>query len=253
MPFELEQIGLELGSWPVPTSAVAVDDERRQHLGVAVLAGVQVEHEGDQRALESRAGAEGDGEARAGELGAALEVEDAQRRPEVPVRLGLEVEPRGSPTTRSTRFALSSAPRDRGSRRAGWGGAHSSSASGRVELAESRLLRLDGALEAADLGDLGRGVAPLLLEPPISRLASLRCRFSSSTSTRPPRRSASRASQRSRGSPAMPRAARPARTRSGSPRRRSRESMTAAVYPRLREGVNATSLGRASARPRRLC
>ena len=76
-----------------------------------MLARVQVEHEADERPLERGAGAEESGEARPGELRAALEVEDAELGAQVPVRLGLEVEVRGSPTTRSTRLALSSAPR----------------------------------------------------------------------------------------------------------------------------------------------
>ena len=59
---------------------------------VAVLARVQVEHEVDQRAREPRAGAAQHREPRAGDLRAALEVDDAERRPEIPVRLRLEVE-----------------------------------------------------------------------------------------------------------------------------------------------------------------
>ena len=53
---------------------------------------MEVEHEVDQRPLEPGTGAEVDGEAGAGDLGAALEVEDAEGRAEVPVGLGLEVE-----------------------------------------------------------------------------------------------------------------------------------------------------------------
>ena len=55
-----------------------VDHEGREHLGVALLLAVDVEHVLDERALELGALAEDDGEAGAGELHAAREVEDAQ-------------------------------------------------------------------------------------------------------------------------------------------------------------------------------
>ena len=67
--------------------------KRRQHLAVAVLLDVHVEKELDERARQARGGAREDRESRARDLGGALEVEDAERRAEVPVRLGLEVEP----------------------------------------------------------------------------------------------------------------------------------------------------------------
>ena len=57
---------------------LARDHERRDHLGVAVLARVQIQHELDQRALQRRARSEIKREARAGDLAGALEVEDAQ-------------------------------------------------------------------------------------------------------------------------------------------------------------------------------
>src|SRR6185436_17780244 len=92
--FDLEQVSLELGQLPGAHQRLAAHHEGRQHLAVAVLAGVEVEHQRDERPLEPRAGAEVGGEARAGELGAALEVEDAEPRSEVPVRLRREVEAR---------------------------------------------------------------------------------------------------------------------------------------------------------------
>ena len=73
-------------------SDARVDQERRLDFAVAVLARVQIEHEVDERAREPRAGAAQHGEPRAGDLGGALEVDDAERRPEIPVRLRLEVE-----------------------------------------------------------------------------------------------------------------------------------------------------------------
>ena len=76
-----------------------------------MLVGVEIEHELDERPLETGAGAVVGGESGAGDLGATLEVEDPQVGAEVPVRLGLEVECMGgSPTVRSSRLAASSAP-----------------------------------------------------------------------------------------------------------------------------------------------
>ena len=57
-----------------------------------MLLDVQIEHPGDQRPLQPRAGALQHVEARAAELDAALEVDDVQLRAEIPVRLRLEVE-----------------------------------------------------------------------------------------------------------------------------------------------------------------
>ena len=53
---------------------------------------MQIEHEGDQGTLQLRARAVQHVEARSGDLGAALEVDDAEGRAEVPVRHGREVE-----------------------------------------------------------------------------------------------------------------------------------------------------------------
>ena len=57
-----------------------------------MLARVDVEHEADEGAGEPGPFAQEYGEARARHARRALEVEDAQRRPEIPVRLGFEVE-----------------------------------------------------------------------------------------------------------------------------------------------------------------
>ncbi len=54
---------------------------------------MQVEHERDQGTLEPRAHSPEDGESRAGDLCCALEVENAQRGADVPVRERLEIEP----------------------------------------------------------------------------------------------------------------------------------------------------------------
>ena len=87
-----EEVFGELGKLAGAEEALAVDHEGRQDFGVAVLGGVQVEHEADEGALEAGACAHVDGEARAGELGGALEVENAEGFAELPVGLGGEVE-----------------------------------------------------------------------------------------------------------------------------------------------------------------
>src|SRR5690349_5668718 len=66
--------------------AVAANEERRLDLDVAVLAGVQVEHEVDQGAHEPGSAAHEHGEPRAGELRATREIEDAERFSQLPVR-----------------------------------------------------------------------------------------------------------------------------------------------------------------------
>jgi len=95
---DLEQVLLELRQLAGAVERGAVDQEGRLDLGVAVLAGVQRQHEVDQRAFQLGAGAEQHGEAGAGDLGGALEVDDAELRAQIPVRLRLEVErPRLAP------------------------------------------------------------------------------------------------------------------------------------------------------------
>ncbi len=83
-----EKIFGKLGQLAGAEERLGVDHERRQHFLVAVLLGVHVEHEADERALEPRACAHVDGEARAGELGGAFEVENAEGFADFPVRLG---------------------------------------------------------------------------------------------------------------------------------------------------------------------
>ena len=74
----------------------AKDRGRLDHEGqvflLVSLADVQIEHPGDQGALQPRARALQNIKARAGQLGAAFEVDDAQGGAEVPMRKGLEVE-----------------------------------------------------------------------------------------------------------------------------------------------------------------
>jgi len=56
-----------------------------------VLRRVEVEHEADQRPLEARPCSHVDGEARAGELGGAFEIQNPKRLAQFPVRLGGKV------------------------------------------------------------------------------------------------------------------------------------------------------------------
>src|SRR5437773_888548 len=86
------EVVAELGEVPGADQALALHHRRRVDLDVAVLARVEVEHPGDERALEARARAAQHVEARAGDLDAALEVDDAELRPQVPVRERREIE-----------------------------------------------------------------------------------------------------------------------------------------------------------------
>jgi hypothetical protein len=77
----VEEVFGELGQLAGAEERLRVDHVGRQDFGVAVLAGVQVEHEVGEGAFEARSLAEVDDEARAGDLGGALEVEDAEASP----------------------------------------------------------------------------------------------------------------------------------------------------------------------------
>ena len=69
-----------------------VDERRRLYLREAVLRRVEVEHEVHKAAFESRASAFKHGEAALRKLDSALEVHDAERLAEFPVRLRLKIE-----------------------------------------------------------------------------------------------------------------------------------------------------------------
>ena len=84
----VEEVLGELGELAGAEERLGVDHVGREDFGVAVLAGVQVEHEVGQRAFEAGSLAEVDDEARAGDLGGALEVEDAEALADLPVRAG---------------------------------------------------------------------------------------------------------------------------------------------------------------------
>ena len=70
---------------------IGPDHERQIFFGIA-LTNMKVEHVCDQRALKPRARSAQHIEARAGDLRAALKVNDAERGAKVPMRLGLKVE-----------------------------------------------------------------------------------------------------------------------------------------------------------------
>ena len=85
------EVVAELGELPGGEEGLGLDHEGQVLLAVA-LADVQVEHPGDEGALEAGAGPAEDVEARAGDLDALLEVEDAELGAQLPVRQGGEVE-----------------------------------------------------------------------------------------------------------------------------------------------------------------
>jgi hypothetical protein len=131
--------------------------------GVTVLAGVQVEHEVDERARQPRALAHQHGEPRAGDLRAALEVEDAQLGPEVPVRLRLEVERGG--IAHAPHFAVVvGAPADRHARMRDVGNEQQQVPALVLERLERGVLLLDllaaGAVGVHQRGDVFAGLLP---------------------------------------------------------------------------------------------
>jgi len=89
-----EEVLFEFRKLARPRHAGAVHHERRQHLRVAVLGGVQIQHEVDDRPFEQRTHPPVEREARPGDFRAAGEIEDAQVLADLPVRFGLEVEGR---------------------------------------------------------------------------------------------------------------------------------------------------------------
>ena len=82
----------KLGQVAGLVQVLLTDDGGEVELGIAVLADVEVEHEGDEGALQAGAFALEDVEAGACELDAAFEVDDVERLAQVPVRPGVEVE-----------------------------------------------------------------------------------------------------------------------------------------------------------------
>ena len=181
---------------PGPARGGGVHDGRRPDLGEPVLRGVDVEEEVDERALERRAGAAVDGEAGAGDLGAALEVEDAEPLRDVPVRPALPrcvagggvradlaregtTRGRSSPHVRTVTFASSPPTGTSGS--AGFGIRRSEAPRARprraASSASSTAIRsptaIDAARRAADLGAGGVRAAAHRLADPLRRRVAL--------------------------------------------------------------------------------
>jgi len=71
---------------------VGVHQIRGRDLAVAVLGGVQIDHEADERAHQPGTVAREHGEAAARQLGASRQIEDVERLPQIPVRPRLEWE-----------------------------------------------------------------------------------------------------------------------------------------------------------------
>src|SRR5581483_5363964 len=88
---QLEQILLKLRKLPRAAKRFGVDDVRRYDFAISAR-GVLIEKEVDERTIEARAGAGDERESRAGDFRAAIEVVNAERLADVPVRLRLEIE-----------------------------------------------------------------------------------------------------------------------------------------------------------------
>ena len=86
-----EEIVGEFGKLARAEERLAVHHEGWKDFSVAVIRGVEVEHEADERTFEPSTRAHVDGEARTGELRGSLEIEDAESLADLPVRLGGEV------------------------------------------------------------------------------------------------------------------------------------------------------------------
>ena len=91
----VEEVGGEFGEAAGAEEGFGVDHVGRQDFGVAVLAGVEVEHEVGDGALEAGSLAIVDDEAGAGDFGGAFEVEDAEAFADFPMGEGGEVEGAG--------------------------------------------------------------------------------------------------------------------------------------------------------------
>src|SRR5467141_51154 len=87
-----EEIGSELRQLGRAGEGFGVHKEGRQDFRVAGLAGVNVEKEIGERALEASSPALVNGEARAGDLRGSGEIEDACAFSDIPVRLWREIE-----------------------------------------------------------------------------------------------------------------------------------------------------------------
>ena len=86
----------------------AAHHQRRNYFEVSLLANLDVEHPRDQSALEPRAGAAQEIEARPLQLHAAIEIDDAEILAKLPMRQRFECgELSGVPSVRMTRLSAS--------------------------------------------------------------------------------------------------------------------------------------------------
>ena len=145
------------------------------------LADVQVEHPGDQGALQARAGPAEHVEARAGDLDALLEVEDAQLGAQVPVGQGSEVEFFGRPhRPDAPRFRARLCPSGTsGSGQVGQGG--DLARPGSLHLADLLIQGGDLIADLAHSFDLGLAFGGIFAILPISLETVLRSALSAST------------------------------------------------------------------------
>src|SRR5581483_11501126 len=86
----VEEVLRELGELAGAEERPRVDHVRRKDFGIAVLAGVEVEHEVGEGAFEASARSVMQYESRSGDLCGTAEVEDTELFAELPVRLGRE-------------------------------------------------------------------------------------------------------------------------------------------------------------------
>ena len=177
----------------MPVSAARVDEKRRLDLAIAVLARVQIEHEVDQRAREPRAAAEQHRKPRARHARRALEVENAERRAELPVRLRRERERAAAcPTSGLRRCRPTTSPPARS--RAADSAASAARVAPLLDLAELGLELLDPAARALCSPRRSRsGPRPAFFARATASPAAFCSRFRFSTSGISRRRSASSA------------------------------------------------------------
>src|SRR5256885_13699860 len=90
--FELEKVLFELRKLAGCKEAFGVGDEGRQNLLISVFPGVDVEHEIDQRPLHASALTRQQWKPGTGNFGRPFQVENSQRRGQVPSRLWLEAQ-----------------------------------------------------------------------------------------------------------------------------------------------------------------
>ncbi len=129
-----------------------------------MLARVQREHEVDERPREARAVAHQEGEPRPRDPGGPLEVDDAERGPEVPVRLRLEVE-RARLADPPHLQVVGGALPDRDARGRQVRDRQQQRRTQALDLLEVRLEPLDLLAALAVGGEHGARVAPFLLRP----------------------------------------------------------------------------------------